>query len=90
MATIGSRVWVLTAADIGVIVWKDWENIKFIEWYNVPAQGNTFILQDRNSAVIVEGVAEGGGTSQTFNLENWYQGLRLAQLDGGTLLVHVK
>jgi hypothetical protein len=94
---LSSRVWYLDTAGVGVIyqpqVW-----IKFIEWYN-PANADQFQLTDRNGKPIVEGIAEAAGDTQTFNLENIYEGLILKILTttnqgatppGSVLLVHIK
>lgn len=94
---LSSRVWKLDTPGAGVIyqpqVW-----IKFIEWFD-PANADVFALTDRNGKPIVSGLAIVAGDTQTFNLENIYEGLILSQLtttnqgaspQGSILLVHIK
>jgi hypothetical protein len=85
---LSARNWQIDTPGAGVLfqsqVW-----IKFVEWYN-PASGNTFVITDRNGKPIIEGIAEAAGDTQTFNLENIFEGIIVPILTGGVLFVHIK
>jgi hypothetical protein len=90
MATFDGRVFTLTPADVGTVIWTPNVLVKFIDWYDATTVGHKFILATANGRTILSAIAEGAGTSQTFNLENWFEGLSLQQLDSGTVYIHVK
>jgi hypothetical protein len=92
-----TRVWYLDTAS-GTPLWLSQVWIKFVEWYN-PANADTFELQNQNGKPILRGISEAAGDTQTFNVENQYEGLLLKALSttnqgatppGSILLVHIK
>lgn len=96
--SIGTRVWVIDTASSSVVIWQSQVWIKFIEWYN-PANADQFELTDRNNKPITSGLAIVEGDTQTFNLENTYEGLKCPILTatnqgdtppGSILYVHIK
>jgi hypothetical protein len=70
--------------------------IKFIEVIGStsPGQGLSFAtVTDRNGKPIIKPLAQTTllGEVQTYNLENWFEGLIVSALTtGATLLVHIK
>jgi hypothetical protein len=92
---ISARPWYIDTAGAGVIYWPQ-EFIKFIEVVGGTAGtiGNTMAdIRDRNNKSIVMALYQtaNAGEIQTYNLENWFEGLIVATLGAGvTLRVHVK
>jgi hypothetical protein len=86
---ISARPWKLDTPGASVI-WPAQANVKFVEWYNPAALNDTFVLTDQNGKIIVEGIAAAAGDTQTFNVENWFNGIKLPTLASGVLLVHVR
>lgn len=64
--------------------------VKFIEWVKPQNIGDEFELTDINGKSIVRSSAQVANDIQTFNLENWFNGVVLSALDSGTLRIHVK
>ena len=92
---ISARPWFIDTAGAGVI-YQPQEFIKFIEVVGgvAGAQGGTMAdIRDRNNKSIVLALYQTvlAGEVQTYNLENWFEGLIVATLGTGvTLRVHVK
>jgi len=94
---ISSRTWFIDTAGAGVI-YQPQEFIKFIEVVGGAAAGAQGALmadiQDRNGKSIVRALFQTvlAGEIQTYNLENWFEGLIVATLGAGptTLRIHVK
>lgn len=93
---ISSRSWFIDTAGAGVI-YQPQEFIKFIEV--VGGAGASTIgalmadIRDRNnkSIVLAQFQTVGPGEVQTYNLENWFEGLIVATLGANvTLRIHVK
>lgn len=74
----------------GTVLWQPQVWIKFVEWYNPAALNDTFVMTDRNGKVIIKGIAIAAGDSQTFNLENIFEGLIVPTLASGVLYIHTK
>lgn len=92
---VSARPWFIDTAGAGVI-WQPQEYIKFVEVVGGTAGtiGNTMAtLNDRNSKNIIQSLYQtaNAGEIQTYNLENWFEGLIVPTLGTGvTLRVHVK
>ncbi len=94
---ISSRSWFIDTAGAGVI-FQPQVYIKFIEVVGGAAAsavgGLAADIQDRNAKSIVKALFQtvGPGEVQTYNLENWFEGLVVASLGAGpvTLRIHVK
>jgi hypothetical protein len=95
---ISSRSWFIDTAGAGVI-YQPQEFIKFIEVVGGAAQaaGTTLAdIRDRNNKSIVLALAQDAGAGQlgevqTYNLENWFEGLIVFALAAGTTLrIHIK
>lgn len=92
---ISARPWFIDTAAAGT-VYQPQIFIKFIEVVGGTAGtiGNTMAdIQDRNNKSIVKALYQtaNAGEVQTYNLENWYEGLIVATLGTGvTLRVHTK
>lgn len=95
---ISSRTWFIDTAGAGVI-FQPQEFIKFIEVVNTDAAHATgtvlAVINDRNSKEIVRALsqfaANTAGEIQTYNIENWFEGLIVPTLSTGTTLrIHVK
>ena len=94
---ISSRTWFIDTAGAGVI-YQPQLFIKFIEVVGGAAAGAQGALmadiQDRNGKSIVRAQFQTvlAGEIQTYNLENWFEGLIVATLGAGptTLRIHVK
>jgi hypothetical protein len=96
---ISSRTWYIDTASPGVI-FQPQLFIKFIEVV-APAAGASTIgalmasIKDRNGKPIITAQFQtvGPGEVQTYNLENWFEGLIVDSLSASlavTLRVHVK
>jgi hypothetical protein len=95
---ISARPWFIDTAGPGVIYpYQDF--IKFIEVVGGAAQVPGTVLadiRDRNNKSIVLALSQIAGAGQvgeiqTYNLENWFEGLIVAVLSAGTTLrLHVK
>lgn len=94
---LSSRSWFIDTAGAGII-YQPQCFIKFIEVIGGAAAstvGNVAAdIQDRNGKSIVKALFQtvGPGEVQTYNLENWFEGLIVATLGAGptTLRVHIK
>ena len=94
---ISSRSWFIDTAGAGVI-FQPQVYIKFIEVVGgtvAPVVGDLLAdIQDRNNKSIVISRAQVAAIReiQTFNIENWFEGLIVATLgpNGVTLRIHVK
>src|SRR5712664_3921958 len=94
---ISSRSWFIDTAGAGVI-FQPQEFIKFIEVIGgtvAPAVGDLLAeITDRNGKSIVTSRAQVAAIRelQTFNIENWFEGLIVPTLgpNGVTLRIHVK
>jgi hypothetical protein len=94
---ISSRTWFIDTAGAGVI-YQPQVFIKFIEVVGGAAAGAQGALmadiRDRNNKSIVLSQFQTvlAGEVQTYNLENWFEGLIIATLGAGptTLRIHVK
>jgi hypothetical protein len=92
---VSSRTWFIDTPGAGII-YQPQEFIKFIEVVGstAGAQGATMAdIRDRNnkSIVLAQYQTVLVGEIQTYNIENWFEGLIVATLGAGvTLRVHVK
>lgn len=92
---IGSRSWHIDTAGAGTI-WQPQVFIKFIQVVGSTAgsQGASMAtITDRNGNPIIvpQFQTTVAGEIQTYNLENWFEGLIVSALATGvTLQVHVK
>ena len=92
---ISARPWFIDTAGAGVI-YQPQEFIKFIEVVGgaAGAQGGVMAtINDRNGKNIVTALYQTvlAGEIQTYNLENWFEGLIVPTLGVGvTLRVHIK
>jgi hypothetical protein len=92
---VSSRTWFIDTPGAGII-YQPQEFIKFIEVVGstAGAQGATMAdIRDRNNKSIVLSQYQTVlvGEIQTYNIENWFEGLIVATLGAGvTLRVHVK
>jgi hypothetical protein len=93
---LSSRSWFIDTPGAGVI-YPYQEFIKFIEVVagaGASTIGNPMAdIRDRNnkSIVLSQFQTVGPGEIQTYNIENWFEGLIVASLGAGvTLRVHVK
>lgn len=92
---ISSRSWFIDTAG-GGIIYQPQEFIKFIEVVGGAAGvvgGVMADIQDRNAKSIVKALYQtaNAGEIQTYNVENWFEGLIVATLGTGvTLRLHVK
>src|SRR6266849_10272373 len=94
---ISSRSWFIDTAGAGVNFQPQFF-CKFIEVVGGAAAsavgGLAADIQDRNGKSIVKALFQtiGPGEVQTYNIENWFEGLIVASLGAGpvTLRVHVK
>ena len=92
-----ARPWFIDTAGAGII-YQPQEYIKFIEVVGgaaAGAQGAVMAdIRDRNNKSIVLALYQTvlAGEIQTYNLENWFEGLIVAILGAGpvTLRIHVK
>jgi hypothetical protein len=92
---LSSRSWFIDTSGAGII-YQPQEFIKFIEVVGNTAGtiGNVMAdIRDRNNKSIVLALYQtvNIGEIQTYNLENWFEGLIVATLGAGvTLRIHVK
>jgi hypothetical protein len=92
---ISSRSWFIDTAGAGVI-YQPQEYIKFIEVVGATAGtiGNVMAtINDRNGKNIISSLYQTAalGEIQTYNLENWFEGLIVPTIGTGvTLRIHVK
>lgn len=92
---LSSRSWFIDTAGAGVI-YQFQEFIKFIEIVGgaAGAQGGVMAtVNDRNGKNIVQALYQTVlvGEVQTYNIENWFEGLIVPTLGAGvTLRIHVK
>lgn len=92
---ISARPWFIDTAGVGVI-YQPQEFIKFIEVVGADAGalgGTMADIRDRNnkSIVLAKYQTTNVGEIQTYNVENWFEGLIVATLGTNvTLRVHVK
>jgi hypothetical protein len=92
---VTARPWFIDTAGAGII-WQPQEYIKFIEVVGAAAGtiGNVMAtINDRNSKNIIQALYQttNAGEIQTYNVENWFEGLIVPTLGTGvTLRVHVK
>lgn len=95
---ISSRSWFIDTAGAGVI-FQPQVFIKFIEVVNTDAAHapGTLLasITDRNAKELVRSLsqiaANTAGELQTFNVENWFEGLIVPTLSTGTTLrIHIK
>ncbi len=95
---LSSRSWFIDTAGAGVI-YPYQEFIKFIEVVGggaVAAGTQLADIRDRNNKSIVNSLSQSAGAGQigeiqTYNLENWFEGLIVFALSVGvTLRIHVK
>ncbi len=92
-----SRTWFIDTAGAGVI-YQPQVFIKFVEVVGGAVAGAQGALmsdvQDRNGKSIIRAQFQTTlpGELQTYNLENWFEGLIVATLGAGpvTLRVHIK
>jgi hypothetical protein len=87
---LSARPWFLDTAS-ATPVYKSQVFIKFVEWWDGGgAAGDLMEITDQNGKSIVKTQAQVAGDVQTFNCENWFNGLVLKTLASGNLRVHVK
>jgi hypothetical protein len=92
---ISARPWFIDTAS-GSVIYQPQEFIKFVEVVGgaAGAQGGTMaVLNDRNGKNIITSLYQTvlAGEIQTYNIENWFEGLIVPTLGTGvTLRVHVK
>jgi len=94
---LSSRSWFIDTAGPGII-YQPQEFIKFIEVIGgtvAPVIGDVLAdIQDRNGKSIVFARAQVAAIReiQTYNIENWFEGLIVATLgpNGVTLRIHIK
>jgi hypothetical protein len=93
---LSARPWYIDTPGAGII-YQPQEYIKFIQVVagaGASTIGNPMAdIRDRNnkSIVLAQFQTVGPGEIQTYNLENWFEGLIVASLGTGvTLRVHVK
>ena len=92
---LSARPWFIDTAGAGVI-YQPQEFIKFIEVVGgaAGAQGAAMAtINDRNGKNIITSLYQTvlAGEIQTYNLENWFEGLIVPTLGVGvTLRVHIK
>lgn len=96
---ISSRTWFIDTAGAGVI-YQPQEFIKFIEVIATSGGGASVIgnvmavINDRNGKNIITALFQtvGPGEIQTYNLENWFEGLIVTTLGppAVTLRIHIK
>jgi hypothetical protein len=92
---ISARPWFIDTAGVGII-FQPQVYIKFLEVVGGAAGsigGTEADVRDRNNKSIVMSLYQtaNAGEVQTFNIENWFEGLIVATLGTGvTLRVHVK
>lgn len=94
---ISSRTWFIDTAGGGVI-YQPQIYIKFIEVVGGAAAGAVgavmATVNDRNGKNIIQSLFQtaNAGEIQTFNLENWFEGLIVPTLGAGptTLRIHTK
>jgi hypothetical protein len=92
---ISSRIWFIDTAGVAAI-YPYQEFIKFIEVVGKDAGaqgGDMAIINDRNGKNIIYAKYQTtlAGEVQTYNLENWFEGLIVTTLGTNvTLRIHVK
>ena len=86
---ITGRVWELDTPNGVTPVWRGMVKIKYVEWVTPATTTDTFELTDSNGKSIIKSQAQANLDVQTFNLENWYNGVFLTTLTSGTLRVHL-
>ena len=94
---ISARPWFIDTAS-ALPVWQAQCYIKFIEVIGGAAAGGQGVsmatITDRNGKAIIKPQFQTvlAGEIQTYNVENWYEGLIVSALGAGpvTLLVHIK
>ena len=98
---LSARPWYIDTPAAGVVIWPHQIYIKFIEVVGgqtaAPTAGNQAAsVTDRNGKRIIDSYYQTSqkGELQTFNLENWFQGLIVSFLDnttsGTTMRIHIK
>lgn len=93
---LSARPWYIDTVQTSPPIYNAPVLIKFIEVVgsNAGTIGNTMAdIRDRNGKNIIMALYQTTsiGEVQTYNLENWYQGLEVATLGTGvTLRVHVR
>ena len=96
---LSSRTWFIDTAGAGII-YQHHEFIKFIEVV-APTSGASTVgalmasVKDRNGKSIITAQFQtvGPGEIQTYNIENWFEGLIVDSLSASlavTLRIHVK
>ena len=85
---LSSNVWVLDTQSASNI-WEFMIKINTVVWVKPSTIGHLMQLADRNGKLIVDAIAEAANGSQTFRLTQWVQGLRLPDLDSGTVHIHL-
>jgi hypothetical protein len=93
---VSARPWYIDTAGAGVI-WQPQEYIKFIEVVGGATVGTIggamATINDRNSKNIITALFQtaNAGEIQTYNVENWFEGLIVPTLGATvTLRIHVK
>ena len=92
---ISSRSWHIDTAGAGVI-WQPQVYIKFIEVIGGAAGavgGAMATINDRNGKNLITSLYQtaNAGEIQTYNLENWFEGLIVPTLGTGVVLqIHIK
>jgi len=95
---LSARPWYIDTAAAGVVIFPYQVFIKFIEIVGgtvAPAVGDTLMdIQDRNGKSIVFARAQVAAIReiQTYNVENWYEGLIINAIgpNSVTARIHVK
>lgn len=92
---ISARPWFIDTAS-GSVIFPYQVYIKFVEVVGAAAGtvgGTMAVLNDRNSKNIITSLYQtaNAGEVQTYNIENWFEGLIVPTLGTGvTLRIHVK
>lgn len=87
---LSARPWFIDTPSTTAIIWQPQAFVKFIEWVLPATTGDTFEVTDRNGKSIVKSQAQVASDIQTFNLENWFEGIIIKSLTSGTLRIHIK
>lgn len=83
---LGQNPWKLDTAGT---IYLHRVKIITIIWVKPSTIAHALLITDLNDKTIVDAYAEAANQSQIFRLEpGWYNGMKLATLQSGTVLVH--
>lgn len=86
---ISARPWKIDTPGAGVI-FQAQVYIKYVYWFNPIAPADLATITDRNAKNVLPMRAEVANQSQTFNIENWFEGLIVPTLASGVLYIHIR